>query len=378
MKIWILQLHVLLQCLFWIWNPIDAFIQNQQPALRNNIFNQKENLLKRENQGKFRSTSLNFHQRDDCSFLGTPRFMTINNHYDLNTETALKSKYSSLNNEKLGTLKINGADQKYRILRGRGKKLERTRLHMASGTEPQNRRSSFLRNPFQRRNLVDKNDEDNVYDKVKGRSVTFQAEKFGESPVKEGLRSLKDYLALPPSEYSVLDPECVARIGDDSFRCEISGINFFGVRMIPILYVKVIVDPLHAKSTLDIYKLELKGSKVAEKANGTFDIKAKNIVSYRDDSNGGKLLSSTVSVEVNALVPRSNVMPSRVLEKSGSYIIQGVLNVMVPTFIKVLVKDYQRWATGNDDRAPALLEAGLSNGINLLDDSGNIDDRLNR
>merc|ERR1719387_984055 len=117
---------------------------------------------------------------------------------------------------------------------------------MTSGTEPHNRRNNFLRNPFQRRKSVDnkstftssKNDDDGLYDKIRGRKVRFLAERFGEAPVKEGLRSLKDYLALPPSEYSVLDPECVTRIGEDAFRCEISGLNFFGVRMIPILYVK--------------------------------------------------------------------------------------------------------------------------------------------
>ena len=40
--------------------------------------------------------------------------------------------------------------------------------------------------------------------------------------------------------------------------------------MTPILYVKVNVDPVLGKSTLNIYKLELTGSRIAEIANGTF------------------------------------------------------------------------------------------------------------
>lgn len=41
--------------------------------------------------------------------------------------------------------------------------------------------------------------------------------------------------------------------------------------MTPVLYVKVIVDPVVGKSTLNIYKIELIGSRIAEIANGTFD-----------------------------------------------------------------------------------------------------------
>lgn len=34
-------------------------------------------------------------------------------------------------------------------------------------------------------------------------------------------------------------------------------------------------------------------------------------------------------------MPKTNVIPLRVLERGGSLIIQGVLNVMVPRFVKV-------------------------------------------
>lgn len=51
-----------------------------------------------------------------------------------------------------------------------------------------------------------------------------------------------------------------------------------------------------------------------------------------------KLLISTVSVEVEALVPRGNIIPLGMLGRGGSLVIQGVLNVMVPRFLKVLSK----------------------------------------
>ena len=35
-------------------------------------------------------------------------------------------------------------------------------------------------------------------------------------------------MALPPSQYSVLDADAIVRMTDDSFRCQIGGISFFG------------------------------------------------------------------------------------------------------------------------------------------------------
>jgi hypothetical protein len=32
------------------------------------------------------------------------------------------------------------------------------------------------------------------------------------------MRSIKDYMALPPSQYSVLDADAIVRLGEDSFR----------------------------------------------------------------------------------------------------------------------------------------------------------------
>lgn len=35
----------------------------------------------------------------------------------------------------------------------------------------------------------------------------------------EGTRKLKDYLALPPTEYSLLDPKMITRLSEETFRC---------------------------------------------------------------------------------------------------------------------------------------------------------------
>ncbi|EWM24895.1 hypothetical protein Naga_100116g1 [Nannochloropsis gaditana] len=50
-------------------------------------------------------------------------------------------------------------------------------------------------------------------------------------------------------------------------------------------------------------------------------------------------------------VPRGNVIPHHVLESGGSLVIQGILKVMVPRFVKILAKDYEVWSSGDDSRA---------------------------
>jgi hypothetical protein len=50
-----------------------------------------------------------------------------------------------------------------------------------------------------------------------------------------------DYMALPASQYSVLDAQKIERLDDDSFRCYVGGLKFFGLRVEPVLTVSVFV-----------------------------------------------------------------------------------------------------------------------------------------
>jgi hypothetical protein len=48
-------------------------------------------------------------------------------------------------------------------------------------------------------------------------------------------------MALPASQYSVLDAQKIERLDDDSFRCYVGGLKFFGLRVEPVLTVSVFV-----------------------------------------------------------------------------------------------------------------------------------------
>lgn len=48
-------------------------------------------------------------------------------------------------------------------------------------------------------------------------------------------------MALPASQYSVLDARKIERLDDDTFRCHVGGLKFFGIKVEPVLTVSVVV-----------------------------------------------------------------------------------------------------------------------------------------
>ena len=56
------------------------------------------------------------------------------------------------------------------------------------------------------------------------------------------------------------------------------------------------------------------------------------------------------------------VIPVEAIERTGSSVMQRILNRMVPRFLKQLQADYELWASGDDSRKP--IAAGeLSEGL---------------
>ena len=52
-----------------------------------------------------------------------------------------------------------------------------------------------------------------------------------------------EYMALPASQYSVLDAEKIERLDDSTFRCHVGRIGFFSLAVEPVLTVSVVVEP---------------------------------------------------------------------------------------------------------------------------------------
>jgi len=182
------------------------------------------------------------------------------------------------------------------------------------------------------------------------RRISWQAQVTSSVQVKETNRSAEAYMALPASEYSVLSADQIERLSDSQFKATLGKMNFFGNIIIPVLYVDVNVFADEARAEIVVSRAETVGSDVAEKVNGTFSISAVNKVSAGLDDKGRKILTSDTSLSIDIIVPKDAKLPVRVIRSGGNFLMQQSLNIIVPTFVRVLAADFKRWSAGSDER----------------------------
>lgn len=78
---------------------------------------------------------------------------------------------------------------------------------------------------------------------------------------------------------SVLTAEQITRMSETEFKCTLPAMNFFGMKIQPVLYVDVNVYPQFNRSEIVVIRAETIGSETAERVNGTFSLSAINVVS---------------------------------------------------------------------------------------------------
>ena len=183
-----------------------------------------------------------------------------------------------------------------------------------------------------------------------GRRVEWKAFAKSSVRVKETMRTCEEYMRLPATEYSVLSADQVQRLSDSSFKFNFPALNFFGNTIQPILYVDVNVQPDFNRSEIVVRRAETVGSEAAALVNGSFTINATNLVYAATDGKGRKTLNSETSLFIDVMVPPSSKVPLRVVQSTGNFILQSSLNIIVPTFTRVLSSDFSRWSAGNNSR----------------------------
>lgn len=182
-----------------------------------------------------------------------------------------------------------------------------------------------------------------------GTPITWRAQARSSVKVKEGKRTSDAYMALPASQYSILSAEQVIRLSDTDFKIMLGTLNFFGTKIAPILYASVDVYPKEAKSIIKVIRAETVGSDMALAVNGTFSISAINVVTAEVNEKGQKTLNSNTTLVIDVLVPRSR-FPISIIQSGGNFIMQSSLNIIVPTFVRILAADFKRWSDGDDER----------------------------
>lgn len=201
-------------------------------------------------------------------------------------------------------------------------------------------------------------------------------------------------MALPSSQYSVLDGAKVERLGTDTFRVFVAPFTFFALEVAPVLTLQV--HPREDGCEITMLACKLKGSGVVEAQNSNFSARMTN----RGARAGGRLrdnarksllllgesclrraappcssarnsasaasavrwrptehahesaLESDVVVDVDLIVPRWFVLPKAATRSTGNAVIATILRAAVPRFLNQLESDYAAWAAGDERRAP--------------------------
>lgn len=210
--------------------------------------------------------------------------------------------------------------------------------------------------------------------KRKGRHAKFAAtmtggiELFETEQARSSDRGLKNYMALPASQYNTLDGETVTRKGDDTFICELANLDFLGFKLKPILTAKVDVQPDGIGTVIRVEHATLKGSRVVEKTDDLFEIDSVNRVGWRyieegevnqpesnqeqsqQDASLKCEIASETSVTVYLLVPGWFPFSVKASERTGNFVVGQVVKQVVPRFLKQLKDDYSVWSNGDDSR----------------------------
>lgn len=92
--------------------------------------------------------------------------------------------------------------------------------------------------------------------------------------VRELRRPLGEYMALPASQYSVLDARRVERINEDTFVCYVGHVQFFQFNVEPVLTLRVVVVPMGCE--IHLLSCRIAGSKFVEDQNQKFSTTMKN------------------------------------------------------------------------------------------------------
>ncbi|KAF2937265.1 uncharacterized protein [Oryza sativa Japonica Group] len=188
----------------------------------------------------------------------------------------------------------------------------------------------------------------------------FVARRSESTFVQQLARPLAEYMSLPASQYSVLDAERIERVDESTFRCYVYRFRFFALEVCPVLLVRVDEEPNGCCISLLSCKLE--GSPLVEAQNDKFSASMVNKVfcnSSMSDSTSQQLTSDTTiellvtNFQVTIDIPFPfRALPVEAIESSGKQVLEQLLRVMLPRFLKQLVKDYQAWASGDSSRKP--------------------------
>lgn len=171
------------------------------------------------------------------------------------------------------------------------------------------------------------------------RWVQWQSATSASVPVStEDDELLREYLALPTAQYSLLDEKFVEKVSDDTFIVRVPLSDIVGVDLTPAISIVATPHRQDGKVTFVGTEATL-GSPALDEL---FKLKVVAVLKGKKASLHARVnLTMALSVP-----PRLRVIPNPLLGYAGRLITKSILMATVPNFSNLLVADYEKWAAG--------------------------------
>jgi len=163
--------------------------------------------------------------------------------------------------------------------------------------------------------------------------------------------SLSRYMTLPVEQYFVLDPSQIRHIGNNRFMLKVPRINIFNAWLEPEVEIVTTSSASPPKVVLQAENCRIRGSEGIEswKLDQRFCLSFVTELTWSSEQRlegpGPGQITGNAKLEVfSEVIPPFNLMPRSMLEGSCNVVMAGLVNTLLPLFLRKLGEDYTKWA----------------------------------
>lgn len=157
---------------------------------------------------------------------------------------------------------------------------------------------------------------------------------------------MNSYMTLPVEQYFVLDPSQIRFITGNRFELSVPRVNILNVWLEPV--VEVTVQQVANRVVLQAENARIYGSDSIEtlRLDERFCMKFMTELSWQP-GHGGEPGSITGNAQLDVwseVIPPFHLMPREVLVATCNAVMSGLVNSLLPLFLRKLGSDYEKWS----------------------------------
>ncbi len=155
--------------------------------------------------------------------------------------------------------------------------------------------------------------------------------------------SIEDYLNEPERlVYALVDSQQVEKLSSNLFRVKVRAIKFLGLSIQPVCDIEVWLDAGTVR--LHSNRCQLGGY---ESLNQKFSVNMQGYLVGQQTAKGERLRGQA-NLVVSVDLPQTMIFtPTRIIEKTGNGLINGILVTLKQRLMRQLIVDYCGWASSS-------------------------------